>query len=699
MPIEILKYIYTLRGSAIRSPRRTSVFKALFAFTKKATSAICISSVITVYNLPLLNAFEGHSIGVNASVCDFSQTQPMSYWKNHPDIYATLLPQALGALNIDSPEKAHGIFHYGENTQITRDKLKAQLLTLRYNIKYFMVEDYVVESEGKTLGNLASEAENLLLEESPVSEESIVNMVNILEHSNNLDQINVCSLNKPLPPPPFQPEKLLINKVYYNVNDSHSDNPDEKKNNAWIEVYNPTLYGINIKGLKICDNEECDDLSASDIFMPPNGFAIITSSESTWKYWTIPEEVVKIHLNETIGNGLDDDEMLYLKNPSDKIIDQMNWGLSNESWTNYNDELWNPPVQKTSEGEILSRSSLGPDTDQALDWIILNIPQVSVTYPNGGETWWVGRTYDISWSAKNPNGPDDDLKIDIFYSNDSGLTWAKIASNTENTGTFRWRVPLFINGYFTVSRDARIKVMATGPENFMVQNWDMSDEDFCPPIDYNLLTPQELEMAREIGLIPDDSVADQNTADDATIDQHISDSEESEDENLSGNVFNDSSVNNTNNSEDITPAESVQSSFIEDGDRAAIPDANITDLDNSASGIPAALTNSEPELPNDNSSDARAQEPQDGVIGISSSPPPDIDSANTDIENVSNSSGDGSNQIQNADQNSEIPHDSDTVTQASPDAPSSLSLEPESAANTLVQLPESALPPEYYKKE
>jgi hypothetical protein len=39
-----------------------------------------------------------------------------------------------------------------------------------------------------------------------------------------------------------------------------------------------------------------------------------------------------------------------------------------------------------------------------------------------------------------------------------------------------------------------------GPENFMVQDWDMSDNDFCPPIDYSLLTPEKIEILKEMGL-------------------------------------------------------------------------------------------------------------------------------------------------------------------------------------------------------
>jgi hypothetical protein len=125
------------------------------------------------------------------------------------------------------------------------------------------------------------------------------------------------------------------------------------------------------------------------------------------------------------------------------------------------------------------------------DWHDLALPIVNMVWPNGGEVLYVGETTSLLWSAINPNGSDSALGIDIWYSADSGSTWAKIAANIENDGVFEWRVPLYIGDYYVPSHLGRIKVMAFGPENFMAQAWDISDHDFCPPVDYNLLTEEE----------------------------------------------------------------------------------------------------------------------------------------------------------------------------------------------------------------
>ncbi len=150
----------------------------------------------------------------------------------------------------------------------------------------------------------------------------------------------------------------------------------------------------------------------------------------------------------------------------------------------------------------MGRKTNGRDTNSASDWEALRLPAVSVNYPNGGETWIVGKHYTIEWTAKNPNGRDGGLSVDIYYSADSGKTWATVVKNTENDGKYEWRLPLAIkeNGsnYFTVSATARIKVVATDyGRNFMLTGKDMSDGDFCPPVDKSLLTDEELKLLGE----------------------------------------------------------------------------------------------------------------------------------------------------------------------------------------------------------
>jgi len=114
-------------------------------------------------------------------------------------------------------------------------------------------------------------------------------------------------------------------------------------------------------------------------------------------------------------------------------------------------------------------------------------PDVTVTYPNGGEVWYLlppgyarpglGQ-YDITWTASSPVYEPLQLLIDIWYCKNSGENcFYQIASATENDGVHTWTIPY--DSSF-VSHEARIKIKATDP----LGSWDedMSDADFCPPM-------------------------------------------------------------------------------------------------------------------------------------------------------------------------------------------------------------------------
>jgi hypothetical protein len=65
-------------------------------------------------------------------------------------------------------------------------------------------------------------------------------------------------------------------------------------------------------------------------------------------------------------------------------------------------------------------------------------PTVTVTSPNGGETWTAGTTRIITWTANDNVGV---TSIDLAYSTDGGLTFTAIATGIANTGSYAWTVP------------------------------------------------------------------------------------------------------------------------------------------------------------------------------------------------------------------------------------------------------------------
>lgn len=63
-------------------------------------------------------------------------------------------------------------------------------------------------------------------------------------------------------------------------------------------------------------------------------------------------------------------------------------------------------------------------------------PTITVTKPNGGESWVVATSQNITW---NSTGTIANIKIE--YSTNSGSSWSTIASSTGNTGSYAWTIP------------------------------------------------------------------------------------------------------------------------------------------------------------------------------------------------------------------------------------------------------------------
>ena len=66
----------------------------------------------------------------------------------------------------------------------------------------------------------------------------------------------------------------------------------------------------------------------------------------------------------------------------------------------------------------------------------LLLASITVTSPNGGETWSVGSSHDITWTS---TGTIADVKIE--YSTDSGTSYTTVIASTANTGSYAWTVP------------------------------------------------------------------------------------------------------------------------------------------------------------------------------------------------------------------------------------------------------------------
>ena len=61
---------------------------------------------------------------------------------------------------------------------------------------------------------------------------------------------------------------------------------------------------------------------------------------------------------------------------------------------------------------------------------------ITVTSPNGGESWAVGSNQNITWTSTGTIA-----NVNIDYSTNSGSNWTPVAANTINDGSYNWTVP------------------------------------------------------------------------------------------------------------------------------------------------------------------------------------------------------------------------------------------------------------------
>jgi hypothetical protein len=124
-----------------------------------------------------------------------------------------------------------------------------------------------------------------------------------------------------------------------------------------------------------------------------------------------------------------------------KIELSMNGGAS---WTtlvastaNDGSESWTVPSTPSTQARVrvTSVASAGITDSSDANFTLL-VPIITVTSPNGGETWLGESVHAITWSHTSVTG-----NVTLEASIDNGATWTVVSANTANDGTESWTVP------------------------------------------------------------------------------------------------------------------------------------------------------------------------------------------------------------------------------------------------------------------
>ena len=243
-----------------------------FKVPEKIVSIVCIFGLLITMNLPFLSAYEAHVINVTAKVCkDMGRTATIGYWKNHPEDYMPHLPMYLGSELITNESEANFIFNYGDDATSMMNKLKGQLLAMKFGVVHFGVGDYFFGREedilagilqdlkdagkdtqeildyfgtddGKTFKEIVADAEDMFTADPVPNDEELEAMKNLINGINNLHEIRYCAL-----PPP----EIILNEFLPNpYGDDEAGMPDGE----WVELFNNSDIDIDVDGWYLYDS-------------------------------------------------------------------------------------------------------------------------------------------------------------------------------------------------------------------------------------------------------------------------------------------------------------------------------------------------------------------------------------------------------------------------------------------------------------
>jgi hypothetical protein len=137
----------------------------------------------------------------------------------------------------------------------------------------------------------------------------------------------------------------------------------------------------------------------------------------------------------------------------------------------YSWQVEGPPTTQ-ARIKVIAHDAAGNDGEDAsdADFEITDgeVPQVTVTSPNGGESWDIDSFFDVQWIATDNVGV---TSIDILLSSDGGATYPHtIATGEANDGVYSWHVDV------APTAQARVKVIAY--DAALNSGEDASDADF-----------------------------------------------------------------------------------------------------------------------------------------------------------------------------------------------------------------------------
>lgn len=117
-------------------------------------------------------------------------------------------------------------------------------------------------------------------------------------------------------------------------------------------------------------------------------------------------------------------------------------------------------------------SSYGNSPDFEMDTVA---PQLELISPNGGESWYIGDTRNILWTASDTNL--DPAGIDLWYSLNGGADYLSLAEAIANSGSYPWELP----GIQSLNAKVRIGARDSFDNSTLVHSLNSFNIGYVPP--------------------------------------------------------------------------------------------------------------------------------------------------------------------------------------------------------------------------
>jgi subtilisin family serine protease len=180
----------------------------------------------------------------------------------------------------------------------------------------------------------------------------------------------------------------------------------------------PSLSGKCVTGGLLNLDLTLDIVTPTITVISPNGGEFWETGSVQNITWTSSGPIDNVKIEYSIDNGASWTEII-ASTPNDGSYD------------------WTVP-DNPSDNCLIRVSDPDSEAEDASDVVFsIVVPaSITITSPNGGESWIIGSSQDITWTS---SGPVDSVKIE--YSINSGTSWTEIIASTPNDGSYNWTVP------------------------------------------------------------------------------------------------------------------------------------------------------------------------------------------------------------------------------------------------------------------